>query len=88
MYTGITRFSRLTRTSALCGGTERRLADGKGLGKYPSPFTPDQSGVSVLFHYGGMPLIMDAGGCVGNICDTMSRVGIRKEYIFSAALVT
>lgn len=41
----------------------------KGLRKYLSPFTPDQSGaVSVLFGYKGLLIIMDAGGCVGNIC--------------------
>lgn len=41
----------------------------KGLMKYLSPFAPDQSGaVSVLFAMGGIIVIMDAGGCAGNIC--------------------
>ena len=60
----------------------------KGLRKYLSPFTPDQSGaVSVLFHYGGMLIIMDAGGCVGNICGyDEPRWDKTKSAIFSAAL--
>ena len=60
----------------------------KGLRKYLSPFTPDQSGaVSVLFHYGGMLIIMDAGGCVGNICGyDEPRWDKKKSAIFSAAL--
>lgn len=60
----------------------------KGLRKYLSPFTPDQSGaVSVLFHYGGMLIIMDAGGCVGNICGyDEPRWTKEKSAIFSAGL--
>lgn len=60
----------------------------KGLRKYLSPFTPDQSGaVSVLFHYGGMLIIMDAGGCVGNICGyDEPRWEKEKSAIFSAGL--
>lgn len=60
----------------------------KGLRKYISPFTPDQSGaVSVLFGYGGMLIIMDAGGCVGNICGfDEPRWFDRKSAIFSAGL--
>ena len=59
----------------------------KGLRKYLSPFTPDQSGaVSVLFHYGGMLIIMDAGGCVGNICGYDEHVGIRKRVRYLAQL--
>ena len=60
----------------------------KGLRKYLSPFTPDQSGaVSVLFHYGGILIIMDAGGCVGNICGyDEPRWDKKKSAIFSAAL--
>lgn len=60
----------------------------RGLRKYLSPFTPDQSGaVSVLYHYGGMLIIMDAGGCVGNICgyDEPRWTGT-KSAIFSAGL--
>ena len=34
-----------------------------------TPFAPDQSGaVSVLYALGGMTVIVDAGGCTGNIC--------------------
>lgn len=60
----------------------------KGLRKYLSPFTPDQSGaVSVLFRYGGMMIIMDAGGCVGNICGyDEPRWKKEKSAIFSAGL--
>lgn len=60
----------------------------KGLRKYISPFTPDQSGaVSVLFGYGGMLIIMDAGGCVGNVCGyDEPRWGKARSAIFSAGL--
>lgn len=38
----------------------------KGLRKYISPFSPDQSGTaSVLFGYGGMLIIMDAHAAAG-----------------------
>ena len=41
----------------------------KGLRKYLTPFAPDQSGaVSVLYELGGILVICDAGGCVGNVC--------------------
>ena len=43
----------------------------KGLRKYLTPFAPDQSGaVSVLYELGGILVICDAGGCVGNVCDS------------------
>lgn len=60
----------------------------RGLRKYISPFTPDQSGAeSVLFGYGGMLIIMDAGGCVGNVCGyDEPRWGHHKSAIFSAGL--
>lgn len=60
----------------------------RGLRKYISPFTPDQSGAeSVLFGYGGMLIIMDAGGCVGNVCGyDEPRWGSHKSGIFSAGL--
>ena len=56
----------------------------KGLRKYISPFSPDQSGTaSVLFGYGGMLIIMDAGGCVGNVCGyDEPRWGGAKSAIF------
>lgn len=41
----------------------------RGLYRYLSPFSPDQSGaVSVLYELGGMTVVLDAGGCTGNIC--------------------
>ena len=41
----------------------------RGLRKYLTPFAPDQSGaVSVLYEFGGIIVICDAGGCTGNIC--------------------
>lgn len=60
----------------------------RGLRRYISPFTPDQSGAeSVLFGYGGMLIIMDAGGCVGNVCGyDEPRWGNHKSAIFSAGL--
>ncbi len=40
-----------------------------GLRKVLTPFAPDQSGaVSVLYALGGMTVIVDAGGCTGNVC--------------------
>ncbi len=41
----------------------------KGFLKYLAPFAPDQSGVvSVLYGFGGLLVVCDAGGCTGNIC--------------------
>lgn len=41
----------------------------RGLRKYLTPFAPDQSGaVSVFYALGGLTVIVDAGGCTGNIC--------------------
>ncbi len=41
----------------------------RGLKKYLTPFAPDQSGaVSVLYEFGGIIVICDAGGCTGNVC--------------------
>ncbi|HCI83425.1 MAG TPA: nitrogenase molybdenum-iron protein, partial [Lachnospiraceae bacterium] len=41
----------------------------RGLRKVLTPFAPDQSGAeSVLYELGGMIVILDAGGCAGNIC--------------------
>ena len=37
--------------------------------KYLSPFAPDISGAAeVLFKMGGLIVIIDAGGCTGNVC--------------------
>ena len=52
----------------------------RGLRKYLTPFAPDQSGaVSVLYEFGGIIVICDAGGCTGNIVDLMSRGGLRAK---------
>ena len=41
----------------------------RGLYRYLSPFSPDQSGaVSVLYELGGLIVVLDAGGCAGNVC--------------------
>ena len=53
----------------------------RGLRKYLTPFAPDQSGaVSVLYEFGGIIVICDAGGCTGN----MSQDGLRVVVRFSA----
>lgn len=60
----------------------------KGMRLFMSPFTPDQSGASsVLYEYGGLQIIMDAGGCVGNVCgyDEPRWLG-RQSDVFSAGL--
>ena len=60
----------------------------KGFRKYLTPFAPDQSGaVSVLFELGGVQVICDAGGCVGNICGFDEPRWFRmRSAIFSAGL--
>ena len=41
----------------------------RGLRRVLTPFAPDQSGaVAVLYGLGGLIVIVDAGGCTGNIC--------------------
>lgn len=60
----------------------------RGLRKILTPFAPDQSGaVSVLYSLGGIVIILDAGGCAGNICgfDEPRWAGTRSA-IFSAGL--
>lgn len=56
--------------------------------RYLTPFAPDQSGaVGVLFELGGIQVICDAGGCVGNICGfDEPRWFSRRSAIFSAGL--
>ncbi len=56
--------------------------------KYLTPFAPDQSGaVGVLFELGGIQVICDAGGCVGNICGfDEPRWFEQRSAIFSAGL--
>ena len=60
----------------------------KGLRKYLTPFAPDQSGaVSVLYEFGGIIVICDAGGCTGNVCGfDEPRWFERKSAVFSAGL--
>lgn len=60
----------------------------KGLYRYLSPFSPDQSGaVSVLYELGGIIVIMDAGGCAGNICGFDEPRWTRvKSAVYSAGL--
>lgn len=60
----------------------------RGLSRVLTPFAPDQSGaVSVLYGMGGMSVVVDAGGCVGNICgfDEPRWLG-HRDAIFSAGL--
>ena len=60
----------------------------RGLRKVLTPFAPDQSGAeSVLYELGGMIVILDAGGCAGNICGfDEPRWLSRKSAVFSAGL--
>ena len=60
----------------------------KGLRKYIAPFAPDQSGAAaVLCELGGMVIILDAGGCAGNICGfDEPRWFTEKSAMFSAGL--
>ena len=60
----------------------------RGLRKYISPFAPDQSGAAaVLYNLGGIIVIVDAGGCAGNVCGfDEPRWAFEKSIIFSAGL--
>lgn len=60
----------------------------KGLHKMIYPFAPDQSGAAaVLYEMGGMIIIVDAGGCAGNICGfDEPRWLDTKSAVFSAGL--
>ena len=60
----------------------------KGLRKYIAPFAPDQSGATVVFcELGGLVIILDAGGCAGNVCGfDEPRWFASKSAIFSAGL--
>lgn len=60
----------------------------KGFFRYLSPFSPDQSGaVSVLYELGGIIVILDAGGCAGNICGFDEPRWFKKpSAIYSAGL--
>ena len=60
----------------------------KGLYRYLSPFSPDQSGaVAVLYELGGIIVILDAGGCAGNICGfDEPRWGKKQSAVYSAGI--
>ncbi len=60
----------------------------KGLRKYIAPFAPDQSGAAAVFcELGGLVIILDAGGCAGNVCGfDEPRWFDSKSAIFSAGL--
>lgn len=60
----------------------------KGLRKVLTPFAPDQSGASgVVYSMGALIVIIDAGGCTGNICgfDEL-RWRDTRSAVFSAGL--
>lgn len=62
----------------------------KGLRLYLPPFAPDTSGAAaVLYPLGGMVVIVDAGGCAGNICgfdEPRWQDEGAKSAVFSAGL--
>lgn len=60
----------------------------KNLMKYLSPFAPDISGaVEVLFEMSGLVVIVDAGGCTGNVCGfDEPRWFHERSAVFSAGL--
>ena len=60
----------------------------KGLKKVLTPFAPDQSGASgVLYPMGGLTVIIDAGGCTGNVCGfDEPRWHKTRSAVFSAGL--
>ena len=60
----------------------------QGLRKFLSPFAPDQSGAAaVLCEFHGLIIILDAGGCAGNICGfDEPRWFESRSAIFSAGL--
>ena len=60
----------------------------KGLRKVLTPFAPDQSGASgVLYSMGALIVIIDAGGCTGNVCGfDEPRWHDTRSAVFSAGL--
>lgn len=60
----------------------------KGLLKRLTPFAPDQSGAAAaLYAFGGILVILDAGGCAGNVCGfDEPRWFQRRSAVFSAGL--
>lgn len=60
----------------------------KGLRNVLTPFAPDQSGASgVLYSMGALTVIIDAGGCTGNVCGfDEPRWHDTRSAVFSAGL--
>jgi len=60
----------------------------RGLYHYLPPFAPDDSGaVSVLYELGGLVVVMDAGGCTGNICGfDEPRWHTKESALYSAGI--
>ncbi|MBR3722456.1 MAG: hypothetical protein IKN12_06780 [Selenomonadaceae bacterium] len=59
----------------------------KGLRLYIPPFAPDDSGAAaVLYKLGGFTVILDAGGCAGNIAGFDEPRTNEKSSVFSAGL--
>ena len=60
----------------------------RGLRRVLTPFAPDQSGAAAVLHgMGGITVVVDAGGCVGNICGfDEPRWFSQRDAIFSAGL--
>ena len=60
----------------------------RGLRLHLTPFAPDQSGAtSALFELGGIVVVVDAGGCTGNICGfDEPRWHTTRSAVFSAGL--
>ncbi|MBR4741402.1 MAG: hypothetical protein IK079_00675, partial [Desulfovibrio sp.] len=53
-----------------------------------APFAPDQSGaISALYEFNGLLIVLDAGGCTGNICGfDEPRWAKKKAALVSAGL--
>lgn len=62
--------------------------DVRGLRRVLTPFAPDQSGAAAVLHgMGGLTVVVDAGGCVGNICGfDEPRWFAQRDAVFSAGL--
>ncbi len=69
-------------------GVDSPMDAPKGLRLHLTPFAPDQSGAEeVLFEMDGISVILDAGGCTGNICGfDEPRWFTRKSAVMSAAM--
>ena len=71
-----------------CGSGREIPVPMKGLRIRIPPFAPDQSGAAAVFcELGGLTVILDAGGCAGNICGfDEPRWFDSRSAIFSAGL--